>query len=133
MKRWYDEENDANMCEPNCVDEWLFDIWAIGFDYDGENTVDDLKRCIDYLVEMSKKARECLWDGELFGIHGEPKPQTNADRIRVMSDEELAALLLDGCRGSKCSEQPQNEYGSVNCFSCRLNWLKQTIKEGEDE
>ena len=60
------------------------------------------------------------------------KPQTNADRIRVMRDEELAMLLLDGCRGSKCSEQPQNEYGSVNCFECRLGWLKQSVKDGEN-
>ena len=50
---------------------------------------------------------------------------TNADRIRAMSDEELAKLLLDGCRGSKCDEQPQNEFGSVNCFDCRMKWLKQ--------
>lgn len=50
---------------------------------------------------------------------------TNADRIRAMSDEELAKLLLDGCRGSKCEEQPQNEFGSVNCFDCRMKWLKQ--------
>ncbi len=53
------------------------------------------------------------------------KPMTNADRIRAMSDEELARLLLDGCRGSKCDEQPQNEYGSVNCYACRLQWLQQ--------
>ena len=51
--------------------------------------------------------------------------KTNADRIRAMSDEELAKLLLDGCRGSKCDDQPQNEYGSVNCFNCRMEWLKQ--------
>ena len=63
----------------------------------------------------------------------EEKRLTHADSIRDMSDEELAALLLDGCRGSKCSEQSQNEYGSVDCFSCRLNWLKQTVKDGEDE
>ena len=66
-----------------------------------------------------------------YGIDDDPEIVTNADRIRAMSDEELATLLLDGCRGSKCSEQPQNEYGSVDCFSCRLNWLKQPIKEGE--
>ena len=55
---------------------------------------------------------------------------TNADRIRAMSDDELAKLLLDGCRGSKCEEQPQNEYGSVNCLDCRMKWLQQPA-EGE--
>lgn len=63
------------------------------------------------------------WLKEYFEIVEAPK--TNADRIRTMSDEELAKLLLDGCRGAKCDEQPQNEYGSVNCFNCRMKWLKQ--------
>ena len=56
-------------------------------------------------------------------------PMTNADRIRAMSDDELAELLLDGCRGSKCDDQPQNEWGSVNCFQCRIKWLQQPVKE----
>lgn len=56
-------------------------------------------------------------------------PETNADRIRRMSDEELAKLLLDGCRGSKCDSQTQNEYGSVNCFECRMTWLQQPAEE----
>lgn len=51
--------------------------------------------------------------------------KTNADHIRSMTDEELAKLLLDGCRGSKCEDQPENEWGSVNCFRCRMDWLKQ--------
>lgn len=50
---------------------------------------------------------------------------TNADRIRSMRDEELAKLLLDGCCGSKCDDQTQNEWGSVNCFECRMKWLQQ--------
>ena len=130
MKRWYDEEHDVNMCEPNCVDEWLFDIWAIGFDYDGENTVDGLKKCVDYLVEMSKKARECLWDGALFGIHGEPKPQTNADRIRAMSDEELMKIFESvGMTG--CPEPTMDCRAS--CEECILDWLKQPVKDGEDD
>lgn len=57
-------------------------------------------------------------------------PMTNADRIRAMTDEELAELLVDGCCGSKCDDQPQNEFGSVNCFQCRIKWLQQPA-EGE--
>ena len=56
-------------------------------------------------------------------------PMTNADRIRSMTDEELAKLLLDGCRGSKCDDQPKNEWGNVNCFQCRLEWLQQPAEE----
>ena len=58
---------------------------------------------------------------------------TNADQIRAMSDEELAQLLVDGCRGSKCEEQPQNEFGSVNCFDCRMKWLKQPADQHTSE
>lgn len=72
MKRWYDEEHDINMCEPDCVDEWLFFIWAIGCDYDGCHNVEDLKKLVDELVDMANKARECLWTNKLFGIHGSP-------------------------------------------------------------
>ena len=68
---------------------------------------------------------ECCGAGVQFA------PSTNADRIRAMSDEELAELLIDGCRGSKCDDQPQNEWGSVNCFQCRIKWLKQPAEEGQ--
>lgn len=51
---------------------------------------------------------------------------TNADRIRSMSDEELAILLGDGC--------PYNmEPGICGglCANCWLEWLQQPYKEGE--
>lgn len=59
--------------------------------------------------------------------------QKNADRVRAMRDEELAQLLVDGCRGSKCEEQPQNEFGSANCFDCRMKWLKEPAGVKNDE
>ena len=64
-----------------------------------------------------------------YGIESDPEIVTNADRIRAMSNEELAKLLLDGCQGSKCDKQPKNEYGSVNCFECRMKWLQQPAEE----
>lgn len=48
----------------------------------------------------------------------ERKPQTNAERIRSMSDEELAKIL-----GNKCICPPTSE--CVNCFDCWLKWLQQ--------
>lgn len=70
-----------------------------------------------------------------FCVYGPCRYETpsNGDRIRAMSDEELAKLLLDGCRGSKCDDQPQNEWGSVNCFQCRLEWLQQPVEEDDHE
>ncbi len=61
------------------------------------------------------------------------KKATNADRIRSMNDGELAKLLLDGRRGSKCDDQPQNEWGSMNCFQCMMNWLQQPAEDGDHD
>ena len=60
------------------------------------------------------------------------KPMTNADRIRSMSDEELAEFI-DRC------EMNDIDYaktfcdlcnGQYECDQCRLDWLKQPA-EGE--
>ena len=66
MKYWYDKEFKGIICEPNCADEWLELLWDIGLDYDGCNTVESLKGLVDELMEMSTKARECLYDGKIF-------------------------------------------------------------------
>ena len=66
MKHWYDKESQGLLCEPDCVDEWLDLIWAIGFDYDGYHKEEDLKELIDELVDMSQNARKCLHEGKLF-------------------------------------------------------------------
>ena len=66
MKYWYDKEFKGVVCEPSCADEWLWQLWAIGLDYDGCNTVESLKELVDELVDMALKARDCLHDGKLF-------------------------------------------------------------------
>ena len=72
MKRWTDE-NGINWSKPDCVDELLFHIWAIGFDYDGYESPEGLKSLINELVEMAVEARELLWEGKLFGMYGSPE------------------------------------------------------------
>ena len=47
------------------------------------------------------------------------KPQTNADRIRAMSDEELALLLSTLPRA-----YPKNGFDPT-CKNCWLDWLRQ--------
>ena len=60
------------------------------------------------------------------------KPMTNADRIRAMSDEELAAMKkicrvtaenLDECEKWRFPD------GSPDCYSCALDWLRQEATE----
>lgn len=48
------------------VDELLWLIWAIGFDYDGYHKAEDLKDIIDELVAYSIYARELLREGKYF-------------------------------------------------------------------
>ena len=69
---------------------------------------------------------------DIFGkTYNAEYPQTNADRIRAMSDEELAEFLCDGCppfrkNGVSC-------YVPKTCHNCWLDWLKQPVKDGEDD
>lgn len=52
------------------------------------------------------------------------KPMTNADRIRAMTDEELAKILNGGChQGAKCNE---------NCVLCWLEWLRSPVEDGKE-
>lgn len=53
---------------------------------------------------------------------------TNADRIRAMSDEELAEFLKDhflNCPPTDCPGHP----GEVECTNCWLTWLREDVKE----
>ena len=62
----------------------------------------------------------------------EPKKQTNADRLRAMTDEELAdhfAYYKFICPSNiENSEQCIKE-----CEKCWMNWLKQAATESEVE
>lgn len=65
----------------------------------------------------------------------EPKPQTNADRIRHMSDEELAKLFVSGWFDGPLFTCPVKDDGcesDIPCDVCFLNWLKATVEEVQD-
>ena len=54
--------------------------------------------------------------------NGKSKTKTNADRIRAMSDEELAKTISGDQIYPWCTEEPC-KYDS--CTDCVLAWLKQ--------
>lgn len=62
------------------------------------------------------------------------KPQTNAERIRAMTDEELAEWFgvdIDCCvceRMTKGCDKPCTTY--AYCIEHWLNWLKQEVEYG---
>ena len=55
-----------------------------------------------------------------------PEAKTNADRIRAMSDEELADVVANGVgcvrKAPHCMEE--------DCTPCILKWLKQPAEKG---
>lgn len=53
-------------------------------------------------------------------------PITNADRIRAMSDEELARLHSTATACHRC-EVPGCDGGHLNCYDIWLDWLKQEV------
>ena len=68
----------------------------------------------------------------------QPKPMTNADRIRSMSDQELAKCIYEigfDCHlcseHERISENPFLRHGKCDekCVEHCLEWLKQPVKE----
>ena len=56
-------------------------------------------------------------------LRAKKKPQTNADRIRSMTDEELAIHML--CPNEMVLAKIECEKSDRrNCYKCRLNWLR---------
>lgn len=60
---------------------------------------------------------------------------SNADRIRAMSDEELAELILDWVQTGACNDFGVPVTGNCNgkCIECIVEWLKQPAEEEESE
>ena len=63
----------------------------------------------------------------------QPKPMTNADRIRAMSDDELAKVLSAPCLGCVVKNCRLHNYGSGGCEIAFLKWLKQPAEKPEEE
>lgn len=66
----------------------------------------------------------CLFCGRVI-----PSKPTNADRIRSMSDEELAAALM--CQNEMGMDDiPCDHSDDKNCCQCLLEWLRQPAEGG---
>ena len=64
-----------------------------------------------------------------------PKPYTNADRIRAMSDEELAEFIT--IRQERCDycqlSYIEGACTETLCEDAMLKWLRQPAKDGEGD
>jgi len=75
----------------------------------------------------------CKWpcDDCVKGDKWEERPLTNADKIRAMTDEELAKWFCDkvSC-GCECLALCRNcGRDDKSCSQAWLNWLKQEVQE----
>ena len=59
----------------------------------------------------------------------EVKPLTNAQKIRAMSDEELAKFLYSGKFCDICEESCEECRCNGDCESRLADWLKQPVEE----
>jgi len=84
------------------------------------NIADDLVRAFNDGYEKGKA------DAEAYMLHcgDTDEPQTHADRIRTMSDEELAEFLGCDPMHDIC---PNNCHDDLDrqCKACVLDWLRQ--------
>ena len=80
-----------------------------------------------YSVGYSSYKLENVLSWRDEGFEGVEKPQTNADRIRSMTDEELAEVLFGSCIEHMGVEECSHPEES--CKSCVLDWLKTESEE----
>lgn len=89
-----------------------------------------------YHIEMPDKVKECMWkNAKRYDIQtGKVMGYTNADRLRGMTDEELARLFDDILKYNVVGEPDENvcsDCYKTDCAPCWLNWLKAPV-EGEN-
>ena len=70
-----------------------------------------------------------LSDEELIQLLFNPPLPTNADRIRSMTDEELAEWIADHTNCVDCNLVARCKGMNINCNYAWLSWLKEESKQ----
>ena len=122
MIKWYDRI--GNTIQMNVNDEWINGKIVEGYrTHDGcVNMETDTGRKIGCGASMEgvsfKKCNDSL--GDL---------QTNADRIRSTSDEELAEFFSEKMDCAPCPASEEVECGCDRCVDLIKEWLKREVEE----
>ncbi len=101
-----------------------------------------MQQFIDKLISRLEEAYiDCFTAGDYKYNHGidkakeivnqlaeEYKPRTNADKVRMMSDEELAKFCSRACPIDKTCIYWNVE---TDCEKCAFMWLQSEAKDGE--
>ena len=88
---------------------------------DGFKCIEDMVQTVLNYTYKGKTLKE--WADSIS------KPVTNADRIRSMTDEELAAWLSHHSMACVQGKRPCPEDCVGGCEQCWLDWLKQEAGE----
>ena len=74
-----------------------------------------------------EKLKKCPWssDPEVICSAYQQKPMTNADRIRSMTDEELATLISSDWCEIVCGPETNCKY--ADCRGKILDWLRREV------
>jgi len=100
------------------------------------------RECENCVYNSDLKAVECgscmvtYYDGLQRGLPSnfKPKPMTNADRIRSMTDEELAVWLEWEYGKAKWCDPDRigtEDCSDIDCTGCIAYWLKQPYEDAE--
>lgn len=107
-------------------EDFGWQMGKVGANYENGymKAIRDCKQAFNHIVDSNKMIDQFREDTK--------KVVTNADRIRNMTDEELAELLAESNTLIKCKEcsEPMNEWGSCigNCENAYLKWLKNEVE-----
>lgn len=85
------------------------------YDYPCENIALDMNWMFGLIEKIENKFTE------------EYKPRTNADRIRNMTDKELAEVMF----GCPVEESCPHLNEKIECQKCVLEWLQSEVKDGD--
>lgn len=92
--------------------------------------IDSIIKSIEKFRTYENAERQGLPDGYEAGAKDTPteKPQTNADRIRSMTDEDLAVSMM--CPNENgLAEIDCDKNDNCNCYECLLKWLRAESEE----
>lgn len=107
-----------------------------------EATTNALDALCDRVCVYSKAQRSMMCSacplGDAFTVIEDDIPdafpedvtQTNADRIRAMTDEEMADWLYEYAGSSPNCDRARIAVDNKNCADCWLDWLKQEARNG---
>ena len=90
------------------------------------------KNCPAYAkCTVTYRGSACAALRSTYGIDSDPEIVTNADRIRAMSDEELAKFMSIQADECQCEADYKCNYkcGSDSCLKVLLDWLQQPAEE----